>query len=271
MTDHVPPLLATESRINNMRPLASGLFLQNLLPAIIDRPDDSVVRRGRRPIAQGYGEVTFAFIELFIERFALTATDTFVDIGSGTGNVIIHVAARTGADAVGFDNTHMLVDEGAHNIRLVNYALRVTKKTMGHAYSIYADAQEPLPWPSAIAPASMIMFMDNFLFSDVLSTNIMTNIVKDPRVLPETRILLARPIQWSRQESDTELFRHFATVPELFVAPPGSVSWQPRGVIAMVLYTTRARAETPAFTKRAYKDFIADRGLQYRNIGERPQ
>lgn len=40
-----------------------------------------------------YGETSFDLIESLLERVTIKETDTFMDLGSGVGNIVLHVAA----------------------------------------------------------------------------------------------------------------------------------------------------------------------------------
>jgi H3 lysine-79-specific histone-lysine N-methyltransferase len=42
---------------------------------------------------QVYGETSFDLIDQLLNRITLKETDTFIDLGSGVGNVVLHVAA----------------------------------------------------------------------------------------------------------------------------------------------------------------------------------
>ena len=42
-----------------------------------------------------YGETSFKFIQQMIEEFAFNEDDVFIDLGSGVGQVVLHVAAAS--------------------------------------------------------------------------------------------------------------------------------------------------------------------------------
>ena len=44
---------------------------------------------------QVYGETSFDLIDQLLNRITLKETDTFIDLGSGVGNVVLHVAAAS--------------------------------------------------------------------------------------------------------------------------------------------------------------------------------
>ncbi len=42
-----------------------------------------------------YGETSFDLIDSLLKRVKLKETDTFMDLGSGVGNIVLHVAAAS--------------------------------------------------------------------------------------------------------------------------------------------------------------------------------
>jgi len=272
-TRNAPP--PSRTRLDPGRALPPIDVLDDVIAAAIVRPSDTDVRGGlggsRPPIEQGYGEVLLAFSAWMVAALAIDESNTFIDIGSGTGNVLAHVAGLTGADAIGYDNNPALVAVATRNLAVVRSALGARGYTMGQASSRDGDALRPLPLP-LLAEGKAVIFINNFLFRD-LSAHMVYSLVVNSALPVGTRLLLVVPISWSGRPgaADEELFRRLVMPPRLLATPANVVSWSPARRLAPVLYEVRARNDDTRFWHthhRAYTNMLrVERGSV--NIGER--
>jgi hypothetical protein len=69
-----------------------------------------ILRRYERGTSQVYGEINTSFVQHLIRELDMQASDVFVDIGSGVGNVVLQMAAQTGCRASGIEIRRELAD-----------------------------------------------------------------------------------------------------------------------------------------------------------------
>ena len=72
----------------------------------LNEEDAELVRGIGGERAGVYGEMTAVGFRSFARRFGLSTGDTFVDLGSGTGALVLQAAAEFGAQAVGIELAH---------------------------------------------------------------------------------------------------------------------------------------------------------------------
>lgn len=54
-----------------------------------------------------YGETSFKFVQQMIEQFNMTENDVFIDLGSGIGQVVLHVAAASKCSCIGIEKADL--------------------------------------------------------------------------------------------------------------------------------------------------------------------
>lgn len=54
-----------------------------------------------------YGETSFQFVQQMIDTFKFSEDDVFIDLGSGVGQVVLHVAAATKCRCIGIEKADL--------------------------------------------------------------------------------------------------------------------------------------------------------------------
>ena len=54
-----------------------------------------------------YGETSFEFVQQMIDQFKFTEDDVFIDLGSGVGQVVLHVAAASKCRCIGIEKADL--------------------------------------------------------------------------------------------------------------------------------------------------------------------
>lgn len=54
-----------------------------------------------------YGETSFKFVQQMINEFTFDDNDIFIDLGSGVGQVILHMAAMTKCRCIGIEKAEL--------------------------------------------------------------------------------------------------------------------------------------------------------------------
>ncbi|CAI2189904.1 7205_t:CDS:2, partial [Funneliformis geosporum] len=57
-----------------------------------------------------YGELQFALVEEMIQKAGINSNSTFIDLGCGIGNIVIHINARIGCDSYGVESNEARFD-----------------------------------------------------------------------------------------------------------------------------------------------------------------
>lgn len=225
---------------------------------ITNLSDSNVLRRTR---SEGYGEMTPLFAAWFISTFNLNPETTFIDIGSGVGQLLVYVAAITGATAIGYEQNASLGTVAKNNIDATMHL------TMGRAVSFIADATRlPLPWPDVPQkPTRLIIFMNNLLFGNELTTKILDAVFASGHMSPGTRIVLTTPIIWTITGGIAKFFQYVDMMPIIRLTPKYVANWT-ETEFGMIEYTVRTNFisdnDFPAYQRRfrdEYKKLIKAR------------
>jgi len=107
-----------------------------------------------------YGEMTAVGFRSFARRFGLSTGDTFVDLGSGTGALVLQAAAEFGAQAVGIELAH-----SRHQA-----ALTALSTAPEEARSLVTFVQGDAASDAAadILDRATVVYCSNLLFDDAL-------------------------------------------------------------------------------------------------------
>lgn len=68
-----------------------------------DECESSILSASAASHAETYGEVTPPFVSQMAQKFGLSASSLFIDIGSGIGNVVAHMSMLTGCTSFGIE------------------------------------------------------------------------------------------------------------------------------------------------------------------------
>jgi len=194
----------------------------------VARLDDRVFDRQtkRRRIDLGYGELRYSFVAWLVDRLNIDASTLFVDVGSGIGQVVLGVAATTGARSIGFELQPLLHEVALANARTMYSKLEANALGAGTSSFVLGDAAERrLPWPSVDVPiTTTVVLINNVLFDDTLTKSIVEALLAEQRLPVGTALVVMKPLGWGRM-ADDELFRHFAQPPHFATTPERVVSW----------------------------------------------
>jgi len=218
-------------------------------------------RRRARTGEEAYGELEPVAIDYLLDVLDVDETSTLLDVGVGTGQIIVRAAALTGATAIGVDIDAVLVDVARANVDVVRRQLRHRRLAMGVAHAFLADGTRPLGggWLGDVHSVSHV-FINNVVFHDHTTKDIIRQQVRSRRLVVGTRIVLVKALLWSpSDDDDDELFRHLE-MPVRRLVPPAELervmSWTSKWCIFSV-YTLRSRDDSPSFRddwRSAYRD-----------------
>ena len=136
-----------------------------------------------------YGETNANLVQHVITSQQITAADTFFDLGSGIGQVVLQVAASTGCRAIGVE----LMDNPAEYASAMGPAFAKALEQWGwqlpHPTTlIHGDFLKDCPQLSE----ATVIFINNFAFPVALSQALGAHISTTCR--PGTRVLTYKPI-----------------------------------------------------------------------------
>lgn len=80
------------------------------------------------PVSLAYGEATRASIDKLLLRFKMASGDSFADIGSGFGKVVVHVAAATGGECYGVEIDGARLSQSAEFVSGMAHACRYNQR-----------------------------------------------------------------------------------------------------------------------------------------------
>jgi hypothetical protein len=122
----------------------------------------NVLRDYKPRSAEVYGEALPVFIEYLIKR--LNIKDTLYDIGSGIGNVVVQIAARTGCKAIGVEVRADLHDIAINLSEHVQNRLAEAGKSCGDITLVKGDATAESGEVVQFIAESTIIFMNNVCY-----------------------------------------------------------------------------------------------------------
>lgn len=114
--------------------------------------------------AEVYGEALPVFVEYLIHRLGITAKDTLYDIGSGIGNVVVQIAARTGCRAIGVEVRSDLHGIAAALHEHVRARLTEAGRPCGEVLLMAGDATAEEGEIMQFIAESSIIFMNNVCY-----------------------------------------------------------------------------------------------------------
>ncbi|ORZ34315.1 histone methylation protein DOT1-domain-containing protein, partial [Catenaria anguillulae PL171] len=115
-----------------------------------------------------YGEVNPVFVDMMLDKVKIESKDTFVDLGSGIGNVVLHVAARTECSAYGIEIQSAAADLAQRQLDEFRARLKFLNRRLGHVELYEGDMLTHAAIPGLIARADVI-FCNNYVFQPELN------------------------------------------------------------------------------------------------------
>ena len=244
---------------------------------LLDTDVQRAKKRAHIMSEETYGEVLQSFVEWLVQTTAIGEGDVFLDVGSGVGQVLIMVAALSGADALGIEIDVALAAHAVRNAALVKHALHAHHRSTGVVASVHGDATHmPVPWPQTAAALPSVankVFINNFVIPDALAKRIVLALIVSARLAPGAQLVLMKPLLWG-PHADDALFANFALPVRILQTPHNVVDWT-HVRFYPVLYTLGGARAPPtprdAQCERRLSDFRESWRAEYvRMIRSRP-
>ena len=237
-----PPRDDTESRVPEGRTLEDfrtttiSLELWNAVYQSLREKDissASLLRRYQAGSAEVYGEINPSFVERIIQEVGINNTDLVLDIGSGIGNVIMQICARTGCHGIGVEIRKDLADIATAMLHhLPSELYSQTKDAYGlligrAMIDRMALAQGDASSDAVVNLNSMsVVVMNNLCFPPELEVALLRKFVRELRkgaVLVCTRDIAPRFRPGPRYETDPRAIFEYPW--QVLKAPVHGVSW----------------------------------------------
>ncbi|KAJ3356008.1 Nucleosomal histone H3-Lys79 methylase [Allomyces javanicus] len=115
-----------------------------------------------------YGEINPVFVELLIKTLGIKANHTFLDLGSGIGNVVLHVAARTQCHASGIEIQPAAAGLAVAQLDEFRARLKYFNRRCGAVDLFEGDMLAHAAIPPLVSKADVI-FVNNYVFDPKLN------------------------------------------------------------------------------------------------------
>ncbi|KNE71119.1 hypothetical protein AMAG_20399, partial [Allomyces macrogynus ATCC 38327] len=115
-----------------------------------------------------YGEINPVFVELLIKTLGIKANHTFLDLGSGIGNVVLHVAARTQCHASGIEIQPAAARLAVAQLDEFRARLKYFNRRCGAVDLFEGDMLAHSAIPPLVSKADVI-FVNNYVFDPKLN------------------------------------------------------------------------------------------------------
>lgn len=194
-----------------------------------DVPRDRDVRKKRRirgdVIDQDsiYGEATDVFAKFLAEK--ISANQIFMDIGSGTGNLMMLIAALTKANVFGIEYEPSLHDTCLRNRQ--HFIDTFAKYNISHGSVTCiggnATAFEKLDIPPILAD---VVFINNFVMSAGLVEQMLNSALQAKAIKPFLTLYVLKALVFPRSEKPGDNLRLYLTKkPRAYLLPESCFTW----------------------------------------------
>lgn len=192
-------------------------------------PSDTDVRKRRRKRGDVidsdsvYGEATPIFAKFLADK--ISANQTFLDIGSGTGNLMMLIAALSRANVVGIEYDAFLHEECQKNRLTFIDTFAKYGIPHGSITCIGADATalEHLAIPPILAD---VVFVNNFVMTAGLIERMLKSALVAKAVKPTLTLYVMKALRFPRVETADDNLRLYLTeMPTYYVLPNDSFTW----------------------------------------------
>ncbi|KAL7752345.1 Nucleosomal histone H3-Lys79 methylase [Sorochytrium milnesiophthora] len=189
-----------------------------------------------------YGEVNPIFVSMILNRVKLKPDQTFVDLGSGIGNVVLQMAAQSGCNAVGVEIQRIASELAQAQLNEYRARMRFFNKRHGNIALHHGDMLDHPDISSALLSRADVIFVNNYVFSPELNQGILQKFLdlKEGARVVSLKSFVPHEYKLSLRNVD-----NIASIFEVeaFEYPRGYVSWTDQGGTWYVQTVNRARVE----------------------------
>jgi hypothetical protein len=163
-----------------------------------------------------YGEARPNLIREIIQRLKITQKDSFVDLGSGIGNVVMQVSMDTGCRAVGIEK-----ELGRHQaaVRLLSQCRELQPDVHGRVEFYQQDLMVDDGDIEKVLLRATVVFMNNYSFGEELGLKVLDhfNALQKDAIVVTLKSLFGRR---KRRRNSGLLTLEFS-----FMGPKNGISW----------------------------------------------
>ncbi|CAN9154473.1 unnamed protein product [Alternaria alternata] len=115
-----------------------------------------------------YGELLAPFVHKIFAQTGLNSTQTFVDLGSGVGNVVLQSALQTGAESWGIEKMKLAASLGSEQAAELKARSKLWNITLGRIELIEGDFLESPEIDEVLRRADVVL-VNNKVFGETLN------------------------------------------------------------------------------------------------------
>ncbi|KAI9164425.1 Nucleosomal histone H3-Lys79 methylase [Blastocladiella emersonii ATCC 22665] len=115
-----------------------------------------------------YGEINPNFVEMLIDNLGIRSNHTFIDLGSGIGNVVLQVAARTECSSYGIEIQPAAAELAQQQLDEFRARLKYLNRRIGHV-ELYEGDMLLHPSIPALVRKADVVFVNNYVFQPKLN------------------------------------------------------------------------------------------------------
>ncbi|KAF1921623.1 S-adenosyl-L-methionine-dependent methyltransferase [Ampelomyces quisqualis] len=119
-----------------------------------------------------YGELLTPFVHKIFQQTGLNSTHTFVDLGSGVGNVVLQAALQTGAESWGIEMMPLAASLGTKQASELEARARLWNLSLGAIHLIAGDFLET-PDIDAVLRRADVVLVNNKVFGEKLNNDLL--------------------------------------------------------------------------------------------------
>lgn len=115
-----------------------------------------------------YGELLTPFVHKFFAQTGLNSSHTFVDLGSGVGNVVLQAALQTGAESWGIEKMDLAASLGTKQASELKARARLWNINLGDMHLLHGDFLDTPEIDDVLRRADVVL-VNNKVFGEELN------------------------------------------------------------------------------------------------------
>lgn len=119
-----------------------------------------------------YGELLTPFVHKIFAQTALNSSHTFVDLGSGVGNVVLQAALQTGAESWGIEKMDLAASLATQQAAELKARSRLWNIHLGPLHLLHADFLDS-PAIDAVLRRADVVLVNNKVFGESLNNSLL--------------------------------------------------------------------------------------------------
>ena len=119
-----------------------------------------------------YGELLTPFVHKFFAQTGLRSTHTFVDLGSGVGNVVLQAALQTGAESWGIEKMDLAASLGSKQASELKARARLWNIHLGSMQLLHGDFLDSPAIDDVLRRADVVL-VNNKVFGESLNNSLL--------------------------------------------------------------------------------------------------